>query len=245
MHCKRLVECVAFVVFIVQLNAEEDSGHNNPERTLPADEDNVPAPIASNPESNGLRATENIAIHDWSVKDIDGSSGEKNLAAEGVITTFAIQLTSQGTTDLALNRPAWSSSSYPGSTPAMAVDGNRNADWSNQSCAGTAANDLNPWWAVDLGQLTIVQKVTLLNRGDCCADRLNNVVVGLTNSPPNVLSPTACNVWVCGQGPATVAAGALAEVPCASGLPTARYVVLMSNVQYFTVCEVMVFGIPA
>lgn len=78
-------------------------------------------------------------------------------------------------------------------------------------------------------------------------ERLNNVVVGVTNSSPNVLSPTVANVWICGQGPAAVGWGVWIEVACTTctvRAPEARYVALLSKSVAFTVCEVMVFGIP-
>ena len=31
-----------------------------------------------------------------------------------------------------------------------------------------------PWWRVDLGQDELVTEVYLVNRGDCCGDRLDN-----------------------------------------------------------------------
>ena len=31
----------------------------------------------------------------------------------------------------------------------------------------------NPWWRVDLGRVKPVNEVYIVNRGDCCGDRLN------------------------------------------------------------------------
>ena len=39
-------------------------------------------------------------------------------------------------------------------------------------CASTNGED-NPWWKVDLGDSHPVSKVYVLNRGDCCGERLN------------------------------------------------------------------------
>lgn len=52
-------------------------------------------------------------------------------------------------------------------TAGRAVDGNYNAHFSRGSCTHT---DIDPsaWWAVDLGAVSDVNMVTLLNRGDCC-----------------------------------------------------------------------------
>ena len=41
----------------------------------------------------------------------------------------------------------------------------------------------NPWWRVDLGQVEPVNEVYIVNRGDCCGDRLNpfEIRVGKAN----------------------------------------------------------------
>ena len=55
---------------------------------------------------------------------------------------------------------------YAGSQSSSAVDGNKDSNLNDHSCATTDTGDVNPWWAVDLGQLTNVQRVVVTNRGD-------------------------------------------------------------------------------
>lgn len=76
--------------------------------------------------------------------------------------------TGRPTGNLALKKPTWFSSTCPTSSSDYAVDGISSTNWYSNRCAGSDYNDYNPWWAVDLGQLTTVQKVTMLSRGDCC-----------------------------------------------------------------------------
>jgi len=53
----------------------------------------------------------------------------------------------------------------------LAVDGDSNGDWSQDSCTSTAYwAGTSPWWAVDLGRETSVLKVTIFNRIDCCRE---------------------------------------------------------------------------
>ena len=53
-----------------------------------------------------------------------------------------------------------------------AVDGNTNNNFRENSCMRTKA-ERNPWWMVDLGRVDPVTEVYIVNRGDCCGERLN------------------------------------------------------------------------
>ena len=53
-----------------------------------------------------------------------------------------------------------------------AVDGNSNTRWNGGSCAHTL-DEKQPWWRVDLGNVELVNEVYVVNRGDCCGNRLN------------------------------------------------------------------------
>ncbi|XP_073340787.1 uncharacterized protein [Pagrus major] len=53
-----------------------------------------------------------------------------------------------------------------------AIDGNRESTFSDGSCSHTA-EQTNPWWRVDLLGAYIVTSITITNRGDCCAEKIN------------------------------------------------------------------------
>ena len=53
-----------------------------------------------------------------------------------------------------------------------AVDGNSNTRWNGRSCTHTL-DEKQPWWRVDLGNVELVNEVYVVNRGDCCGNRLN------------------------------------------------------------------------
>ena len=54
----------------------------------------------------------------------------------------------------------------------LAVDGDSNTHLNGWSCAHTR-NEKQPWWRVDLGNVELVNEVYVVNRGDCCGNRLN------------------------------------------------------------------------
>ena len=54
-----------------------------------------------------------------------------------------------------------------------AVDGNSNTNWNGGSCVHTS-HEKQPWWRVDLGKVELVNEVYVVNRGDCCGNRLNS-----------------------------------------------------------------------
>ena len=53
-----------------------------------------------------------------------------------------------------------------------AVDGNSNTNFNDGSCAHTLY-EKQPWWRVDLENVELVNEVYVVNRGDCCENRLN------------------------------------------------------------------------
>ena len=74
--------------------------------------------------------------------------------------------------NLALNKPAWKSSTYAHTyvpTADKAVDGNAADNFNGKSCTHTK-EEQRPWWVVDLGAEYLVSDVVITNRGDCCGD---------------------------------------------------------------------------
>uniref|UniRef100_A0A3Q0QVQ6 Fucolectin tachylectin-4 pentraxin-1 domain-containing protein n=1 Tax=Amphilophus citrinellus TaxID=61819 RepID=A0A3Q0QVQ6_AMPCI len=75
--------------------------------------------------------------------------------------------------NVALNRPTAQSSTWYGPVfgPSKAVDGCVNGIFDNGYCSCTS-DDLAAWWRVDLLAVHKVTAVTIINRQDCCPDRL-------------------------------------------------------------------------
>ncbi|NOX98737.1 MAG: DUF1549 domain-containing protein, partial [Verrucomicrobia bacterium] len=71
-----------------------------------------------------------------------------------------------GKTNLALKGKAKQSSTYPGGEAERAIDGNTNGLWEKKSVAHVGIKDKSPWWEVDLGKSSPVDRITIWNRTD-------------------------------------------------------------------------------
>src|SRR5262245_42730255 len=95
-----------------------------------------------------------------------------------------------------------SSEAFRGS-PGRAIDGNGDGDYFHNSATHTNLQAA-PWWKADLGQVSFVAAVDVYNRPDCCADRLTNFNVDVSqdgtswipvaNFPGQAGSPTTIPV---------------------------------------------------
>lgn len=91
--------------------------------------------------------------------------------------------------NLALNKPATASAEAFGTTASKAVDGVQNGGYPN--IIHTNEADGQPsWFEVDLEEVVTVRQVNVWNRGDCCAERLTNYHILISETPftSNVLS---------------------------------------------------------
>ena len=78
--------------------------------------------------------------------------------------------------NVALLKPTSQSSTYPKlHISSNAVDGVTNTH--HTYCTHTIETTNNPWWRVDLGREEPVAEVSILNRGDCCPERLNGAEI--------------------------------------------------------------------
>ena len=98
-----------------------------------------------------------------------------------------------------------------------AIDGNYNGAWNGNSVTHTLPADATAYWQVDLGQARLISDITLFNRTDCCAGRLSNFTVRVSDDSTFV----AADLWTSGNQAAAV--GLSASFPDVNGT-TARYV---------------------
>ncbi|XP_069478454.1 fucolectin-like [Ambystoma mexicanum] len=114
-----------------------------------------------------------------------------------------------------------------------AIDGDRNTSYKSGSCSHNDF-EMGSWWKVDLQELHQIAAVTVVNRQDCCGERLWGAEVRIGNSPDNS-NP------VCG----TIANGTTNPVVtlCCCGME-GRYVsvVIPTRKEYLTLCEVEVYA---
>ncbi|XP_038068540.1 pentraxin fusion protein-like [Patiria miniata] len=143
-----------------------------------------------------------------------------------------------------VDKVTWQSSTqgsylYPSS---KAVDGSSSAIlYPDAKCSHTAGNSKNPWWMVDLGEEHCISKVRILNRGDCCSERLAGANVRAGNSPTATDNPT------CGSHVTAAQAnphGGTIVFDCSSPL-RARYIsVDIPRTGTLQLCEVTAEEVP-
>lgn len=65
--------------------------------------------------------------------------------------------------------------------PGNAIDGSPSSDYMQKKCSHTGL-DINPWWTVDLRKRFDVFSIKIINRGDCCEERINGAEIRIGNS---------------------------------------------------------------
>jgi len=88
--------------------------------------------------------------------------------------------------NLALGKPAGQSTTHHlGTGASRAVDGSTDGNFWNNSVTHTSDTtpDPTPWWQVDLGATHPIRSINVHNRTDCCANRLANYWVFVSDGP--------------------------------------------------------------
>jgi len=76
------------------------------------------------------------------------------------------------------------SSTYAATTNAkLAIDGNTDGNFYHHSVTHTLEQQPDPWWQVDFGASLPMTSIVIWNRADCCADRLRDFWVFVSDSP--------------------------------------------------------------
>ncbi|XP_064639504.1 fucolectin-1-like [Lineus longissimus] len=149
-------------------------------------------------------------------------------------------------TNVALRKPAFQFDVSSGGVPQRAVDGNADTNYGRRSCTHThnRGRTSRNWWAVDLQARYTVKRVEVVNRGDCCWQRLKNFQVLVTDVKPQT-GKDLKGVRVCVHHKGGVGKGATQRLTCKGGV-SGRYVaVQQARSQPLTLCEVRVFGTKA
>ncbi|NP_001119999.1 uncharacterized protein LOC100144955 precursor [Xenopus tropicalis] len=131
-----------------------------------------------------------------------------------------------------LGEASQSSTYRPEYNAAAAIDGNKDTNMMAGSCSHT--NSDNPaWWQLDLKKRYKVEKVVIVNRGDCCGERLRGAEIRVGDSPDNN-NPVCATVTDVSQLTLTLSC---------KGIP-GRYVsvVIPGRAEYLQLCEVEVYG---
>ena len=84
--------------------------------------------------------------------------------------------------NLAFGKQTDQISTFKGSDSSRAVDGNSNTNIHVGSLCTHTQRAYQPWWRVDLGREEPVSELYIVNRGDCCGDRLANFEIRVGKS---------------------------------------------------------------
>lgn len=141
--------------------------------------------------------------------------------------------------NVALNGEAFQSSTYNKlGFPQNAIDGSTAVDFMRRSCTHTEG-EFNPWWTVNLKAEFNVTSVSVTNRNDCCAGRLNRAEIRIGNSleKGGSTNPRCATIT-------SIGAGETKNFDC-EGMRGQYVTVTIPGFQYLTLCEVQVFGVRA
>lgn len=137
-------------------------------------------------------------------------------------------------TNLAQGKGTTQSSTYsatgvPTGSSSKAVDGNTNGNYSSGSVTHTNSQ-AGAWWQVDLGANYDIGNIQIWNRTDCCANRLTNFDVIVSNSPG-------------GSGQSMHVAGTAGRPTTLTANTNGRYVrVRLVGTNYLSLAEVIVLS---
>jgi hypothetical protein len=164
-----------------------------------------------------------------------GSSG----AIASDVTTIGPQT---GTPDVALGKTATQSSTWPGAVASLAVDGNVDGVFNDNSVSSTDL-DTNAWWQVDLGSSYTMNSIVIWNRTDCCQSRLSDYWVFVSDTPfESTDTPTTLQARAGTYSSHQTSAPSPAASIVISGAE-GRYVrIQLSDTDYLSLAEVQVFG---
>ncbi len=145
--------------------------------------------------------------------------------------------------NLALGRTATQSSTYEVAVASRAVDNNVSGNWWDGSVTHTLSES-QAWWQVDLGAVQDIQDIQLWNRSDCCAERLSNYYVFVSDVP---FTSTDLNTTLSQPGVWNTYRGGQAGWPTTISVNrTGRYVrVQLAGTGVLSLAEVQVWGISS
>ncbi len=178
-----------------------------------------------------------------SVDAFDAAGNHSSVSSGFFVTATAPVGCNSACVNLAQGKPATQSSVDWGGNPARAVDGNTDGNWAGNSVTHTAGS-AQPWWQVDLGQLSAIQAVQLFNRTDCCAERLSDfyVFVSATDMSGKTLAQLTADPTVARVHADTLGINTSITLPL---LVQGRFVrVQLNGWNYLSLAEVKVLGLP-
>ncbi|XP_069477916.1 fucolectin-like [Ambystoma mexicanum] len=117
--------------------------------------------------------------------------------------------------------------------PSYPLNAKRSGNYFQSVCSATNG-DMNPWWRLDLGASYQIGSIVVVNRADCCPERLRGAEVRVGDDVNNNNPP-------CGTI-TDLSAGSISTL-CCNGMK-GRYisVVITGRTEYLTLCGVEVYA---
>lgn len=130
---------------------------------------------------NGPGRNGNFVLNEFEIleaqtspRPVSGRFVRIDLKGKGKMIHLAEVEVLSGNENLARRGKATQSSTYAQGAAARAIDGDTDGNYSNESVSHTAANQSDPWWEVDLGQESPIDRIAIWNRTDnALASRLD------------------------------------------------------------------------
>ncbi len=138
-------------------------------------------------------AASDLAINTQAVMELDagGAAGRYvriQLSEQGFLDLAEVQITPLVFPEnVSVGKPVAQSSVHSIGIAANAVDGILGGRWGVHPVTHTA-NEIEPWWEIDLGAKYDLDAIELWNRTDCCGNRLNNGAVFISDLPMTGMS---------------------------------------------------------
>jgi len=130
--------------------------------------------VASQTITNELNAVIHLNFPEDPQGQLVRITQENNYLSFGEVEIFG-DLAMDGVFNLALDKPADSSSAIAGFEASAAVDGNIDTETHTHT-------NVDNWWMVDLEHMANIRQIKIFNRQDCCMDRLHGGTVTIFNS---------------------------------------------------------------
>ena len=147
------------------------------------DNDGVPNACDTTPDGGGNEACDYL-----SAVSVTVSNATCPASTDGEIQLNLPDCPDDGTgggtpVNLALTGTATQSSTNYSADASRAIDGNTDGNfWSTQTCSATAWN-VQPWWEVDLGEVSDISSINIWNRTDCCDFDLTAYYILVSSTP--------------------------------------------------------------
>ncbi|KAI8485025.1 hypothetical protein Bbelb_372710 [Branchiostoma belcheri] len=162
-------------------------------------------------------------------------TSDRSVTRQGFQLSYTSLTSNETIVNVAREKAASQTSTSSGGVASRAVDGNTDGRWPVGSCTHTI-EETNPTWWVDLGHSYQIDSVVIVNRQDCCWERLNPFNIHIGDSGQVSTNPK------CGGDHQIDVNRPFISVPCQPMRGRYVGVRLPGQSRTLTLCEVQVYA---